>query len=625
MKETRFIEQNSQKWRELDELLKARQQDPDKLSELFIKLTDDLSYARTFYPRRSVRVFLNNQAQRIFSSIYRNRRLTGSRFAGFWKEDLPQVIWLSRRELLLSLVLTLFFIGVGVFSSIHDNDFARVILGDHYVRMTEANIEAGDPMAVYKGEEESWMFLRITFNNLRVDLLTFILGVLFGIGSIGILLYNGVMIGAFQYFFIERGLFWPSFLTIFQHGTLEVSAMIISGAAGLALGRGLLFPGTYTRVQAFQFGAIRALKLFAGIIPVTIMAGFIEGFITRHTDVPDPVRILVIIFSLAFIIFYYVILPRRMAARGFKKPILPPELRPTRQSPLSAFRVRNTGEIFADTFRLLRRYLMPALLQSALVAFLLTATFYAGGSLFESMDFRGSRALFEPEGFLRILGSIASNIMHSISFDIWPEAAVMIGLIFTFTMMFSLWWGQREIALQDPEAGNASRPWYFIRRQGWKVFFITAIFMGTGFLPDFYGRFLFFMLLPVYLIWTTVSVIGDSNIYNGLLRTFHYIAHRIGRIYLLYLILFLLSVMLFTVVGSPLTFLYFEFLSTILPESVMRNNLVFDLGYVFLIFLILNLTLLLLATANIFLYYTFREISEAVSLRRRIREFSAAR
>ncbi len=117
------------------------------------------------------------------------------------------------------------------------------------------------------------------------------------------------MLGCFGSLFYQHGLLGESLLTIFQHGTLEISAIIVAGAAGLALGNGFLFPGTYSRLESFQRGAKRGLKIVVGIIPLFVVAGFIEGFITRHTEVDDRIRFAVILVSLAFVIFYFIILP----------------------------------------------------------------------------------------------------------------------------------------------------------------------------------------------------------------------------------------------------------------------------------------------------------------------------
>ncbi len=93
------------------------------------------------------------------------------------------------------------------------------------------------------------------------------------------------------------------------HGTLELSAIVVAGAAGLAMGNGWLFPGTYSRIVSFQRGAKRGMKIVVGTVPLFILAGFIESFITRHTEINDFVRLTVILLSLCFVIFYFIYLP----------------------------------------------------------------------------------------------------------------------------------------------------------------------------------------------------------------------------------------------------------------------------------------------------------------------------
>ena len=206
---------------------------------------------------------------------------------------------------------------IGVLSTAMDIDFPRIILGDSYVDMTIENIKKGDPMAVYKEQGQFGMSVGITLNNIFVALLTFVMGAFAAIGSIGILIRNGIMVGAFQYFFYTQGVFLESFLTIWMHGTLEISAIIIAGAAGITMGKGWVFPGTLSRLKAFQISARRGLKIMMGLIPIFITAGFIEGYITRHTELPDLVRATFILFCLVFIIWYFVWYPYQKAKTGF--------------------------------------------------------------------------------------------------------------------------------------------------------------------------------------------------------------------------------------------------------------------------------------------------------------------
>ena len=180
-----------------------------------------------------------------------------------------------------------------------------------YVDMTLDNIANGEPMAVYNGSDEVPMFLGITLNNVMVSFNCFAMGLLTSFGTGYMLLRNGIMIGAFQTFFYQHDLLWESSLAIWLHGTLEIWAIIVAGAAGLALGNGWLFPGTYSRLESFRRSAKKGVKIVIGTVPVFVMAGFIEGFVTRHTELPDLLRLGFILLSLSFIIFYYIYLPNR--------------------------------------------------------------------------------------------------------------------------------------------------------------------------------------------------------------------------------------------------------------------------------------------------------------------------
>lgn len=310
MTESQFIEQNKEKWRELELLLELPQKDADKLQELFVKVSSDLSYARTFYPKRSVRLYLNNLTQKVFDSMGKKKSgFSLKNISHFFGVILPEEAYRQRKMLLISFLIFVVSVTIGALSSANNPEFAKVILGDSYIEMTENNINKLDPMAVYKDENAIGMFSYITVNNIRVAFLAFVLGLLGGVGTVFILVSNGIMVGVFQYFFYQKGLFLTSFLTIWIHGTIEISAIIIAGAAGIILGNGLLFPGTYKRSTAMQISSKRALRILLGTIPLFIIAGLLESFVTRLTDLPLIVKVSIIAFSLLFVLTMYVFYP----------------------------------------------------------------------------------------------------------------------------------------------------------------------------------------------------------------------------------------------------------------------------------------------------------------------------
>jgi uncharacterized membrane protein SpoIIM required for sporulation len=160
---------------------------------------------------------------------------------------------------------------------------------------------------------EADMFLGITVNNIRAAFAAFTLGVVFGLGSFYVLFSNGIMLGAFQYFFYQKGLFLDSVLTIWIHGALEISAIIIAGGAGILIGSGIIFPGTYTRLQSFMNSVKRGIRIIIGIVPMFIVAGFLEGFVTRHTEMHAGIRAGIIITSFLFVIWYFIVYPLRVS------------------------------------------------------------------------------------------------------------------------------------------------------------------------------------------------------------------------------------------------------------------------------------------------------------------------
>jgi uncharacterized membrane protein SpoIIM required for sporulation len=121
------------------------------------------------------------------------------------------------------------------------------------------------------------------------------------------------MLGAFQYFFFSKGLGWKSVLVIWIHGTLEISSIIVSGAAGIVLAKSLLFPGTFKRLPSLKRGAKDGIKMMIGLVPVFIMAAFLEGFITRYSNMPVWMSLFILISSACFIIWYFIVYPIRLA------------------------------------------------------------------------------------------------------------------------------------------------------------------------------------------------------------------------------------------------------------------------------------------------------------------------
>lgn len=313
MREAAFAKQNKDKWLKFENVLRNNVVvDPDELSSLYLEVTDHLSYAQTFYPGSNTLKYLNGLSVLAHQKIYKTKRESRKRFITFYTREFPLFFAQYQRELLFSFLIFLLFCLIGAYSAATDSSFVRLIMGDGYVNMTLDNIEKGDPMAVYKEMGALSMFLGITINNIKVALMAFSFGLFLSLGTVYILMQNAIMLGSFQYFFYEKGLLWESVRTIWIHGTIEISVIIIAGCGGMVLGNSLLFPGTYSRLQSFVRGAKNGLKILLSTLPFFIIAGFLEGFVTRHTEMPNWLAILIIGSSLFLILFYYVIYPHRL-------------------------------------------------------------------------------------------------------------------------------------------------------------------------------------------------------------------------------------------------------------------------------------------------------------------------
>lgn len=319
MREGMFIKRNVDKWNSYQQ---EKTDDPDEMAERFVTLVDDLSYAKTFYPQSKVTRWINSIAAEIYQSIYKNKKEKYTRVFTFWKYELPLLFKKYHKVLLFTFLMFVAFVSIGVFSSIKEDGFIRGVLGDNYVDMTEENIANGDPFGVYKDANSFTMFVRIAMNNTFIAFIMAIGGVLCGVVTLYFMWQNGLMLGCFQYMFFDKGLGFKSVMVIWVHGTLEILALVISSTAGFVIAQGILFPGTFTRFASFKSGVKDALKIMIVLVPIFIMAAFFESYLTHlmsntysrqaTNGMPVWVSALILVSSLAFICWYFVLYPIRL-------------------------------------------------------------------------------------------------------------------------------------------------------------------------------------------------------------------------------------------------------------------------------------------------------------------------
>ncbi len=310
MREAAFVKQNKEKWIAFETALNFNGTiDPDELANGYIQLTNDLAYAQTYYEKSKTLLYLNALASQAHQKIYKNKKENKNRVINFWKTEFPFFFKQYHRTLGIAFLVFAIATAIGSISALNDTTFIRLILGDAYVNETLNNIAEGDPAAIYKGGSEIGTFLGITINNIRVAFLAFAWGAFFSIGTVYILFSNGIMLGAFITFFYTQGVFFEANKQIWLHGTIEISVIVIAGCAGLIMGNSFLFPKTFSRRVSFMKGAKDGLKVVVSTIPFFVIAGFIEGFITRYTQMPNWLAFLIIGGSLFLIVYYYVLYP----------------------------------------------------------------------------------------------------------------------------------------------------------------------------------------------------------------------------------------------------------------------------------------------------------------------------
>lgn len=605
MQETEFISRNKDKWQEFEEVLSNKNKDPERLTDLFIETSDDLSYSRTYYSKRSVRVYLNSIAQQVYQAIYKNKKKEKNVFMRFWREELPAAMWYCRKQLLFSFLLFMAGVFIGMLSSMYYPEFARIILGDSYIEMTEANIKNGDPMGVYKDEEPVAMFLKIGWNNIMISFGTFVLGITFGIGTVYIILFNSIMVGAFLYFFIERDLFRESFLAIMLHGTLELSMIVVAGCAGFVLARGLIFPGTYTRGQALMQSARNGIKIMIGVTVLLIYAAIIESFATRYTEMHDAIRGGIILLSAIIVGGYFVWYP----SHRFRLGLIPEN--PVEEKPMVGHKqfelnkIKNAGRIFTESFELFSHYIRPISIIALVAASILTI--YYGlivNGKFHEIYYSGS-AQFRGIIDLGWMWPWASFNYH-LNFEKFPSALLMITIMSAAYSLFYFRLVNKRFGLP---------PTSFSLRQTLNSLFILAVALSPLMLPHLATVVIEPIVLPVCLLWLYCSYTGDKWFFQSLGYTLGLLSGNFWKLIGVFMTTMLIQWITYFLISSDVAEVIIRFVKMNIPRNAFLAE---QVGYVlqtWMLFFIPAIMLSLTLFATALVYHSMLEKSEASSLK----------
>jgi uncharacterized membrane protein SpoIIM required for sporulation len=504
LKETKFIEQNKEKWSRFEKAYSSSQKDPEELTKLYLDITEDLGYAQTFYNRRTVRVYLNQLAQKVFSGVHKQGGESWRRILEVISVSIPLEVYRSRKTILFAFISFLIYAAIGVVTTYFNPDFPRIVMGDMYVDMTIENIAKGNPLAVYESQSQLSMFVHITTNNLKVALLTFFAGFFATVGTHLLLFSNGVMLGAFQYFFQTKGLLITSFLGIWIHGAFEISAIVLAGGAGITAGNGWLFPKSYTRLQSLKLSTMRGLKIMLSLLPFIVIAGILESYVTRHYQLlPEWSKWCIILFSFAMIVFYYVIYPFIVARKyaHLAEHTGEVEFREKRQPVF--YKLRSEGEMIKDAFSSYFIYSSRFFrIIFTLVFPLGLAVMYFQGQI--HMDRMLDQHWFDWYAQAQIM--FGYGLYH-------PITDIIVGVVWSglIALVFSaVFW-----SLKSEEKQFSYQDFFrYLKQRFVRIYFSMALFYWLFFFTPMEVKFLLLFLLPF--LTTNIAVKGLSDGSNRL-------------------------------------------------------------------------------------------------------------
>ena len=263
------------------------------LPGLYRKTLSDLSLFRTKGNQQMLVGQLSHLCNKAHGIIYSDGiRQSNSGFLKYVMRELPCALRRNFRLVLASAAIMTFCAVIGWIHCQVDDNMAMEVLGPDMINQYKSSLQAAHDqselgLATQIGEnEKSSMALMITVNNIGVSVRAFLFGILGGIPAILIIAFNGYMLGAiaFLYFNTPAGLDvnLPMYFLagVFPHGTIELPAITLAGAAGMKIGFAWLFPGNKLRLEAMRESMPDAMKLVVLTALTLIVAGAIEGFIT---------------------------------------------------------------------------------------------------------------------------------------------------------------------------------------------------------------------------------------------------------------------------------------------------------------------------------------------------------
>jgi len=282
MVSNRWLEKRKPYWARLETLVERSRTGISSLSHeelrelglLYRQTASDLATVREDAPSRQLTTYLNQLLGRCHNLIYLGHKPQVSAVVQFYRETFPRVFREAFAQIALATAVCVFGMIVAWAVTLHDPAFAYRLLGPRMMETIEQRKMWTDSIVTVKPLASSG----IMTNNLSVSFAAFAMGITGGIGTIWMMLMNGMMIGVIGAATWKAGMALQLWSFVAPHGVLELPAIFIAGGAGLEIGRGLLFPGMLPRKVSLARAGSHASKLVLGVIPLLVIAGIIEGF-----------------------------------------------------------------------------------------------------------------------------------------------------------------------------------------------------------------------------------------------------------------------------------------------------------------------------------------------------------
>ena len=315
----RYLATHRPDWERLDHLTtrggrrakKLSAVEVDELVGLYQQTSANLSLIRTYYRDPALIAQLTRRVSAAGSVIYGTRPRTLRALGSFFSDTFPAATWRCRRFVAAAAAFLLLpAIVVGIWMA----NAPDALDADLPPEIREAYVNE-EFESYYESERAAQFGSDVFINNVQVAITAFASGIAFGIPTVLILVFNGAQIGFIAGMFAAVGQapkFWG---LITPHGLLEITAVIFAGGTGLQLGWSLVAPGDRSRRQALGDEGQRLIVIVLGLVPVFLVAGIIEGFVTGQPW-PTSIRVGIGVIAWAAFLAYLYVQGRTAAARG---------------------------------------------------------------------------------------------------------------------------------------------------------------------------------------------------------------------------------------------------------------------------------------------------------------------